>query len=41
MEDDILAGSLELPQDLQEGDFLIFGNAGGYERSMSYGFGRG
>ena len=41
MEDDILAGSLDLPSDLREGDLLIFGNAGGYERSMSYGFGRG
>jgi diaminopimelate decarboxylase len=41
MEDDILAGSLDLPSDLREGDLIVFGNAGGYERSMSYGFGRG
>jgi diaminopimelate decarboxylase len=41
MEDDLLAGALDLPSDLAEGDLLIFGHAGGYQRSMSYGFGRG
>ncbi len=41
MEDDILAQQVELPEDIQIGDFVIFGDAGGYERSMSYDFGRG
>lgn len=41
MEDDILSNGLELPKDIGIGDYVIFGDAGGYERSMSYVFGRG
>jgi diaminopimelate decarboxylase len=41
MEDDILSSGLELPEDVAIGDFMVFGDAGGYERSMSYVFGRG
>ena len=41
MEDDILAAHVKLPDDLEVGDAVVFGHAGGYQRSMSYGFGRG
>jgi len=41
MEDDILSDGVSLPESAQIGDYVIFGDAGGYERSMSYGFGRG
>ncbi|MFZ9596380.1 MAG: hypothetical protein ACO3A2_09915 [Bdellovibrionia bacterium] len=41
MEDDILSSGVNLPESMQVGDLVIFGDAGGYERSMSYGFGRG
>lgn len=41
MEDDVLNGGLNLPQSVEIGDFIIIGDAGGYERSMSYEFGRG
>jgi diaminopimelate decarboxylase len=41
MEDDILSRDVEVPESVKIGDMVIFGDAGGYERSMSYGFGRG
>ena len=41
MEDDILARNVALPDDAQVGDVLVFCDAGGYDRSMSYVFGRG
>jgi diaminopimelate decarboxylase len=41
MEDDILSGGVNLPDSVQVGDFVIIGDAGGYERTMSYDFGRG
>ena len=41
MEDDILCNQVELPRSIEIGDCIIFGDAGGYERSMSYEFGRG
>ncbi len=41
MEDDILAAHLKFPETVDIGDLVIFGDAGGYERTMSYGFGRG
>jgi diaminopimelate decarboxylase len=41
MEDDILSNGLALPDSAQVGDLMIFGDAGGYERTMSYEFGRG
>jgi diaminopimelate decarboxylase len=41
MEDDILSPGLDFPDDVAIGDLVIFGDAGGYERTMSYVFGRG
>jgi diaminopimelate decarboxylase len=41
MEHDIVAANVSLPQGTQAGDLLIFCDAGGYDRSMSYVFGRG
>jgi diaminopimelate decarboxylase len=41
MEHDILASNVSLPDGTQAGDVLIFCDAGGYDRSMSYVFGRG
>jgi diaminopimelate decarboxylase len=41
MEDDVLSAGLDLPETLSIGDRLIVCDAGAYERSMSYAFGRG
>ncbi len=41
MEDDILSPGVKLPDSVALGDCIVFGDAGGYERSMSYVFGRG
>jgi diaminopimelate decarboxylase len=41
MEDDIVARNVELPDDAEVGDVLVFCDAGAYDRSMSYVFGRG
>lgn len=41
MESDILAIDVDLPQELRQGDILTFCDAGAYDRSMSYVFGRG
>ena len=41
MEHDIIASNVQLPEGTQAGDLLIFCDAGGYDRSMSYVFGRG
>jgi diaminopimelate decarboxylase len=41
MEHDIVAANVELPKGTRAGDLLIFCDAGGYDRSMSYVFGRG
>jgi diaminopimelate decarboxylase len=41
MEHDVVASSVELPEGVQPGDVLIFCDAGAYDRSMSYVFGRG
>jgi diaminopimelate decarboxylase len=41
MEDDIISGGLDLPTNIAIGDRIIIGDAGAYERSMSYEFGRG
>jgi len=41
MEHDIVAANVALPDGTQAGDLLIFCDAGGYDRSMSYVFGRG
>jgi len=41
MEHDIVATNVELPEGTRAGDLLIFCDAGGYDRSMSYVFGRG
>ena len=41
MEHDIVATNVELPMDAEVGDVLVFCDAGAYDRSMSYVFGRG
>ena len=41
MEHDIVAANVALPDGTAAGDVLIFCDAGGYDRSMSYVFGRG
>ena len=41
MEHDIVASNVGLPEGTNAGDLLIFCDAGGYDRSMSYVFGRG
>jgi diaminopimelate decarboxylase len=41
MEHDVVAANVELPEGTRAGDVLIFCDAGGYDRSMSYVFGRG
>ncbi len=41
MESDILNTGIKLPDNIKIGDLIIFGDAGAYERSMSYDFGRG
>jgi diaminopimelate decarboxylase len=41
MEHDIVASNVALPEGTRPGDVLIFCDAGGYDRSMSYVFGRG
>jgi diaminopimelate decarboxylase len=41
MEHDVVASNVELPEQAQVGDVLIFCDAGAYDRSMSYVFGRG
>lgn len=41
MEHDIVASSVALPEEAEAGDVLVFLDAGAYDQSMSYGFGRG
>jgi diaminopimelate decarboxylase len=41
MEHDVLASNVELPDGAAAGDLLVFCDAGAYDRSMSYVFGRG
>ncbi|WP_166364766.1 hypothetical protein [Pseudomonas akapageensis] len=41
MEDDILAPNVQLPEDIAEGKILAICDAGGYDSSMTYTFGRG
>jgi diaminopimelate decarboxylase len=41
MEHDIVASNVELPENAEVGDALIFCDAGAYDRSMSYVFGCG
>ncbi len=41
MEHDVVAANVELPRSVRKGDVLIFCDAGAYDRSMSYEFGRG
>ena len=41
METDILASDLALPSTLRPGSRLVIGDAGGYDASMAYNFGRG
>lgn len=41
MEHDVVAWNVELPEGVGAGDVLVFCDAGAYDRSMSYVFGRG
>ncbi|HEY0005175.1 MAG TPA: ATP-grasp domain-containing protein [Pyrinomonadaceae bacterium] len=41
MEHDVVATNVELPEGVRVGDLLVFCDAGAYDRSMSYVFGRG
>ena len=41
MEHDIVASNIDLPETAEVGDILVFCDAGAYDRSMSYVFGRG
>ncbi|MDQ3907398.1 MAG: ATP-grasp domain-containing protein [Acidobacteriota bacterium] len=41
MEHDVVAWNVELPKGARVGDVLVFCDAGAYDRSMSYVFGRG
>jgi diaminopimelate decarboxylase len=41
MEHDVVAANVELPEGTKAGDLIVFCDAGGYDRSMSYVFGRG
>lgn len=41
MESDVIVNRISLPSDIAVGDILIIGDAGAYDRSMSYDFGRG
>jgi diaminopimelate decarboxylase len=41
MEHDVVASNVELPENAEVGDILVFCDAGAYDRSMSYVFGRG
>lgn len=41
IEHDIVASNVELPLSAEVGDILVFCDAGAYDRSMSYVFGRG
>lgn len=41
MEHDIVAGAIDLPDDAQPGQLLVFCDAGAYDKSMSYVFGHG
>ncbi len=41
MEQDVLADELQLPRGLRAGDRLVFCDAGAYDASMAYDFGRG
>jgi diaminopimelate decarboxylase len=41
MENDVVAANVELPPHIRAGDLLVFCDAGAYDRSMSYDFGRG
>ena len=41
MEDDRIGSNLALPETVVVGDILLIGDAGGYNRSMAYEFGRG
>jgi diaminopimelate decarboxylase len=41
MESDVLHSGIRLPENVKIGDLIVFGDAGAYERTMSYVFGRG
>jgi diaminopimelate decarboxylase len=41
MESDILASDVALPEGIGPGDRLVIADAGAYDASMAYNFGRG
>lgn len=41
MEDDILARNVSIPSWVSEGDYIVFLDAGAYDQSMEFSFGRG
>ena len=41
MEHDVIASNIGLPKEAESGDLIVFCDAGAYDRSMSYVFGRG
>jgi diaminopimelate decarboxylase len=41
MEDDVLSDGIGVAEDIAIGDRLLFLDAGAYDRSMSYEFGKG
>jgi diaminopimelate decarboxylase len=41
MEDDVLSDGIQVPEDIAVGDRLLFLDAGAYDRSMAYDFGKG
>ncbi len=41
MEDDVLAENVAIPHELKRDDIIVFADAGAYDHSMAYEFGRG
>jgi len=41
MEDDVLAENVAIPRELKRDDIIVFSDAGAYDHSMAYEFGRG
>ena len=41
MEDDVLRTGIAVPDDLRSGSRVLIADAGAYDRSMAYRFGRG
>jgi diaminopimelate decarboxylase len=41
MEFDILSDAVQVPRDIREGSLVVYLDAGAYDASMAYSFGRG